>query len=209
MKNFKHLSSTICLISVFVLIGLAGTGTAHGFAWYGFSEICFDGSLKGPAGDVLCTVTLTDVVVKVACDNENSNENSGQCSPGEAHSGDLVQTVEPTGTGTKVKNLLNVNGCYPLDIFDEHYLQAHLDDLDQYHGCDPASIHMIEVPGSAYMDHFVAEWTCYSISTGNVIQTGRDTCNYTGTVDEETCIPTHGAQFDCNEELLGKKYTFE
>jgi len=207
MRNFKILTSAICLISVFVLVGLVGE--AHGFAWYGFSELCFDGNLKGPSGDTECTVTLEDVTVRVACDNENSNENSGECNPGEAHTGDLVQTITPIGGGTKDKNLLNVKGCFDFGDYDNHSSVAHVQYPEEYHSCEPASSNMVEVLGSAYVESFVATWTCISTKTGNVIETGRDTCTYEGTVDPDTCIPEHEAIFRCDEETFGKKYTFE
>jgi hypothetical protein len=200
MINRKLLTSTICLISVFVLMG-----TAQAFNWTGFSELCVDGTLKGPSGEVECTFTLEEVTVVTACYNEQSDPNAGQCKQGEAHTAGLMQTIYPYADGEKVKNLLNVDGCFDFNIYDHHNMIGH----EPFHSCDPESEHMVELEGSAYVDSFVAVWECRSTKTGNVIETGRDTCTYDGTVDPDTCFPEHAVPFNCIEETFGKKYTFE
>lgn len=192
------LTTAICLISVFVLVETAGA-----WDWFGWSSLCFDGEIKAPSGDVVCSVTLEEVTVITACDNINSNEASPECHQGEAHVANLVQTIYPTGGGTKEQKLATVEGCYDFSKFDTHGVEGHV------HTCPTESVNMWELPGSAYVQQFVALWVCTSTTNNNIIGVGRDTCTWTGNVDPETCIPEHDVQFACDEEVFGKKWTWE
>lgn len=193
------LTSVICLLTVLAFT----TEKADAWGWYGFSELCFEGEIKSPAGDVVCTITLESVTIKTACDNINSNEASPECHEGVAHSANFVQSVYPAGDGTKDKKYAIVEGCYDFALFDDHWRQDHI------HTCPTGSINMVELVGSAYVQDFVAVWECTSTKTGNRIGVGRDTCTWTGTVDPDTCMPSHGEVFDCVEEVFGKKWTWE
>lgn len=208
MKYRKILMIAIGLISVFVLMG-----TAQAFNWYGFSDLCFEGEIKSPAGDVVCTVTLEEVTIATACDNINSAEPSGECKPGEAHTADLVQTIYPDGEGTKDRKFATVEGCFNFSIYDNHLMHEYEPLYSLYHSCDPASKNLWEIVGSAHIESFVAKWECKSVTTGNIIGVGRDTCTWDGTVDPETCLPSHSdginPDFTCTEEVFGKKWTWE
>jgi hypothetical protein len=197
------LTSAICLLTVFAFT----TEKAEAWGWFAYSDLCFEGEIKSPAGDVVCYVTLESVNIRTACDNINSNESSPECHEGEAHEADIEQTIYPTGDGTKEKKYALVDGCFNFDIFDHHNSVGHI------HTCPTGSEWMQEIEGSGYIQDFVAVWECFSIKTGQRIGTGRDTCTWTGTVDPETCLPSPSnyvdPDFECEEELFGKKWTWE
>lgn len=204
MKNRKLLTSAILTGAICLLTVLAfTTEKAEAWSWYGFSDLCFDGEIKSPAGDVICTVTLESVTIKTACDNINSDDSSPECHEGEAHAANFVETIYPTGEGTKEKKSAFVEGCFDLSLFDDHLGTPHI------HTCPTGSVNMWELPGSAYVQEFVATWECFSVKTGNRIEVGRDTCTWQGEVDPETCMPSHGEVFECVEEVFGKKWTWE
>lgn len=91
---------------------------------------------------------------------------------------------------------VNILGCQDDVVAENHIVDA---DLDDDHVCSPHSnVNKIEIPGTALINEFTAEWVWYN-DKGKVINSGIDHCIWPGTLDEDG-VPYHGVKFICVEE---------
>ena len=210
MKNRKLLTGISLAIAVLIFSTFMGVNKAGAWGWYGFSGLCYEGQTRGPEGSVI-KFTLKNVVVYTQCYNING-EQLGQ--PGVGNLGLWEWTANPEADPTKNKGWVSIAGCQPLTLFDEHCVKDELNPLCEHiHTCHPLdNKNKIEQPGSAWIAEFVADWVWYKTEEGalaedekDIIDTGRDTCTWTGVLDPDTGVPEHDAPFDCIEEVCGKK----
>jgi hypothetical protein len=98
---------------------LTGIPAEAQVAWFGWSDLCFEGKLKtGSVTEGEFTVEVTGVI-RVLCDNQQSSEN--KCQFGTGHSGTAVVTVPALADPTKEKGFIYFNGCIPGAKWDVHF----------------------------------------------------------------------------------------
>ena len=188
MKNFKLLTSAICLISVFVLVGMVGK--AHGLAWKGFSELCYEGDFKGPEG-VELRINLINFTVQAQCWNTATGDLT--CQPGVGNGGGWNIITYPTTdpNADKTKGTVHVEGCLPLEKYDHHYMEdGETVNPNHIHICWPYdNKNKVEIEDSAYISSIQAEYELINLQNGKVITRGYQECTWPGTIDPDTCLP--------------------
>jgi hypothetical protein len=196
MRYVKLLTSVICLLSVFVLVE-----KAHGFAWYGFSELCYEGEFKGPEGSEL-RISLINFTVEAQCYNTSTGDDS--CQPGTGNFGTTTISVTPTSNPDKERGTLYVTGCIDLSRYDNH------DANDHIHICTPLdNKNKVEFLDSAWVPKIDVVWELINLANGNRIAHGVQSCIYPYTIDPVTCLPPDSdvekKYFECPIDEVYKK----
>jgi len=204
MKRYSISITVICIIGLLVF-----GGSAFGWSWYGFSDICVDDQYRGKEGWTKFQITQATVVVQ--CRNINTNHLSqpGIGNGGDAGLEDVIQSVS-----TKLKGVVSLDGCIDLGIFDDP------NNSDHINPCHPDDNENKEaVKGTAWVSSFTAEWQLYNVDPNEYPDadpknTGTDICEWNGpfvTYYTEDGIeylgPEHNYPFDCTS-TSDKKINF-
>ena len=209
------LTSAICLISLFMLVG-----TAHSFAWSGVysPKICVDGTCKSPNGEVECIFTFDSAEVVGYCYNYVNSQNVTDCAAdldADAvgwHAVNLTVVAAGAG-GTKEQKEAIIHGCLDLSIFEEPCLSGGPDpetcvpNPKYVRTCNNSSVNWAPLPNSFSVSSMSISYTCTSLKTGKVIEEGTQECTWDGTYDG--CSPEKGALYECIDEVIGKRAACE
>ena len=184
-------------------------------AWYGFSQLCFEGEWKGgPVTDGDLTITLIDFTVQTRCDNLQNSQES--CQSGVGNAGDFKIEVPAQSTDpTKTTGIITAKGCLDLGIFDDHY-ETEIPLGTHQHTCNPlTNVNKVERKGSAHVTQINTEWVLTNTNAAGVtkvIRRGKQTCQWPGTFNDDptVCAPQDQPsgdpiQFECPIDLEFKK----
>jgi hypothetical protein len=213
MKHRKLLTSAICIISVFVLIG-----TAQAFNWYGFSELCYEADLKGSPNQEI-QIEIVNLTIQGGCQNIQDAQQEPDCQNGIGHTGNMVIDAfsETSVDSDKVKNTVHISGCIDLSPFCNHDLPACTDPQDALEGgechvhiCHPYdNVNLVEIPGSCYVPSLDVIYSVINTKNNKPKYKAHQTCYWPGTIDQETCLPIHDGEgpngevyFECTEEEI-------
>lgn len=219
MKKFKFLTGVIFLISVFVLVGLAGK--AHALAWYGFSSLCYNATLKG-SPDTELKIDVVNLTVQTGC--LNTNDSSVDCKAGVGNSGSFIikDYPEVSSGSDKTQGIVTISGCVDLSKYDVHYdsqgialpsCEASYDGgVCHTHTCQPlTNSNKVEIVGSAYVSSLEVYYDVINLKNNQIKYSAHQICSWPGTIDASTCLPNHdgtapgGAYyFNCSEEQIIK-----
>ncbi len=209
MKNLKFFTSVIFLLSVFVLVGLAGK--AHALFWKGFSELCYEADLKG-SPDTELSLKIVNLKIQAGCLNER--DNSINCKSGEGNSGSFTINAFPTTSvnSDKDKNIVHISGCIGLSKYDHHYGYPTCtssnppgDESCHQHVCYPYdNPNKVEILNSAYVSNIDVYYDVINTNNNQIKYSAHQICNWPGTIDSY-CIPQHDVYFTCSEEQIINK----
>jgi hypothetical protein len=217
MKYRKLLMSAVCLIMVF---GLAQTVSAW---WpYGYSELCFYGSARGPEGSVIVfTLKNADVYAK-CCQKTGPGEipDFDKCDqPGIGNLAGATVEANPEGDPTKGKGVVTIplgTVCIPYSQFDQHWEGDYTDpnnpiledtNGDGVIGIKPGHVHIchptdnvnkFEKSHTAVSFDVEFDWTWYkNEEQTKKINWGNKKCKWNGGFDENGHATSAG--FTCTE----------
>jgi hypothetical protein len=181
-------------------LGFAASPLEAQLRWFGFSDLCFDAQIKaGGSGEGDLTISISDIVVKVRCDNVNTGES---CQPGGGNAGHVTLTVDAATDPAKEKGVWFADGCLSLDRWDHHRLDDGSLNPDhcpggvcQNHLCLPlTNKEKEEVPGSAHIEKIIVEWVLTTTNASGQTQIkakGNQECDWPGTFNDDplVCAP--------------------
>ena len=203
MRSHRLVTAIGLAIGIAGGLVLTGSLAEAQIRWFGFSNLCFEGTFKGgPVKDGELSITLTDFTIQTRCLNVNSGE--GSCQPGVGNAGDLTVVVPAQSADpTKEKGIITAEGCIPLDTWDNHLSDNH------QHTCQPlTNTNKEEVTGSGHVTEINTEWVLTNTNAAGVTQVlkrGFQTCVWTGSFDSTTCEPDHETEFVCPIDEIFKK----
>lgn len=198
----RRLFITICLIGGITLTANAAEAQ---FKWFGISELCFEGTFKGGSvKEGVATILIKNVEIRAGCLEITSN--SVACQSGKGNAGDITVEVPASADPTKERGLIFANGCISLDPWDHHFLADGITPNPEHqHICHPfENKNKVEIPDTAHIPQIDTEYVVTGTG-GQVIARGFQTCFWDGTVNPETCEPTHNTTFTCPIDEIFKK----
>jgi hypothetical protein len=235
MKNLKFLKGVIFLISVFVLLGLAGK--AHALAFRCCSSLYYYAELKG-SPDTILRINIVNMNVRSGC--FNLNDNSEDCKAGDGNSGSFVINATPESSGVKTQGIVYISGHVDLSKYDNHFDESELG-IDAIKACYLAGTcvetprcsstvttnchqhicypldnpNKVEIPFTVYIPSLDVYYDVVNATNNKIKYSAHQICTYDGQIDPTTCEPPHydptipdpqpGTTYTCSEEQIINK----
>lgn len=193
MRAIRLLSIASLICTMFVVV------TAEGFAWYGFSGLCYSDVIKAKGlKEGTFTANLQNVTLSCACDNIR-NATDPWYEDGVGHLGGAVFML-PVNIDdvNREKGEAIISGCTAATedynvhwtsfnpdtkegvVKESHECNVEDDPVNCDHVCHAGSQHVVEVNDSCVFNHFEVCWEVTNDKNGKIIAAGKHECNWNG-----------------------------